>query len=155
MQDEGGYAKELTDEQKTLQAQLMAEVIQSSDCVITTAQVPGRKAPLLIPAEVVAGMRPGSVIVDMAADSGGNCALSEPGKEVVAHGVCIIGTSNLPGTVAHSWSTLYANNLVTFLTELVDDEGQPDLNLENEVIAGPLACHRGEVTHPRILEILS
>jgi NAD(P) transhydrogenase subunit alpha len=155
MQDEGGYAKELTDEQKTLQAQLMAEVIQSSDCVITTAQVPGRRAPLLIPAEVVAGMRPGSVIVDMAADSGGNCALSEPGKEVVAHGVCIIGTSNLPGTVAHSCSTLYANNLVSFLTELVDDEGQPDLNLENEVIAGPLACHRGEVTHPRILEILS
>jgi NAD(P) transhydrogenase subunit alpha len=155
MQDEGGYAKELTDEQKTLQAKLMAEAIQSSDCVITTAQVPGRRAPLLIPAEVVEGMKPGSVIVDMAADSGGNCALSEPGQEVVVHGVTIIGTSNLPGTVAQSCSTLYANNLVTFLAELVDDEGQVNLDMENEVIAGPLACHQGEVTHSRILEILS
>ncbi|HIF39494.1 MAG TPA: Re/Si-specific NAD(P)(+) transhydrogenase subunit alpha [Planctomycetes bacterium] len=155
MQDEGGYAKELTDEQKTLQAKLMAEAIQSSDCVITTAQVPGRRAPLLIPAEVVEGMKSGSVIVDMAADSGGNCALSEPGQEVVAHGVTIIGTSNLPGTVAQSCSTLYANNLITFLAELVDDEGQPNLDMENEVIAGPLACHQGEVTHSRILEILS
>jgi NAD(P) transhydrogenase subunit alpha len=91
----------------------------------------------------------------MAADSGGNCALSEPGQGVVAHGVTIIGTSNLPGTVAQSCSTLYANNLVTFLAELVDDEGQVNLDMENEVIAGPLACHQGEVTHSRILEILS
>ncbi len=155
MQDEGGYAKELTDDQKALQAKLMAEAIQSSDCVITTAQVPGRKAPLLIPAEVVEGMKSGSVIVDMAADSGGNCALSEPGQEVSAHGVSIIGISNLPGTVAQSSSHLYANNLATFMAELVDEDGNLALDMENEVISGPLACHQGKVTHPRIQEILS
>ncbi len=154
MQDAGGYAKELTDEQKALQAKLMAEVIQKSDVVITTAQVPGRKAPLLIPAEVVEGMRRGSVIIDMAADSGGNCALSEAGREIVAQGVIIIGPSNLPGTVAQSSSLLYANNLVAFVQELLD-EGALNIDLENEVIRGPLVCRAGEITNDRIKEALA
>jgi len=154
MQDAGGYAKELTDEQKTLQAKLMADVIQNSDVIITTAQVPGRKAPLLIPAEVVEGMRPGSVIVDMAADSGGNCALSEPGQEVEVHGVTIIGHSNLPSSVAQSSSLLYANNLAAFVTELLD-EGALKIDLDNEVIRGPLVCQAGEITNDRIKEALA
>jgi len=154
MQDAGGYAKELTDEQKALQAKLMAEVIQASDVVITTAQVPGRKAPLLIPADVVEGMKPGSVIIDMAAGSGGNCALSEPGQEVVKHGVIIIGPDNLPGSVAQSSSLLYANNLVAFLNELLD-EGALKIDLENEVIRGPLVCQAGEITNDRIKEALA
>jgi len=154
MQDAGGYAKELTDEQKALQAKLMAEVIQNADAVITTAQVPGRKAPLLIPADVVAGMRPGSVIVDMAADSGGNCELSQAGEDVVVHGVIIIGQSNLPGSVAQSSSLLYSNNLAAFMSELLD-EGVPNLDLENEVIRAPLVCRAGEITNDRIKEALS
>lgn len=153
-QDEGGYAKELTDEQKERQAELMAEAIRAADVVITTAQVPGRKAPLLVPADVVEGMRPGSVIVDMAADSGGNCALSKPGEEVVAHGVTILGPSNLPGSVAQTSSQLFANNLVAFLGEIVAD-GELKVDLENEVVRGALACHEGEVTQERIREALS
>jgi NAD(P) transhydrogenase subunit alpha len=154
MQDAGGYAKELTEEQKALQAKLMAKVIQAADIVITTAQVPGRRAPLLIPADVVAGMKPGAVIVDMAADSGGNCALSKPGQEVVVGGVIIIGPSNLPGSVAHTSSTLYSNNLATFLNELLD-EGCLKVDLENEVIRAPLVCRAGEITNDRVKEALS
>lgn len=154
MQDEGGYARELTEEQKALQAKLMAEEIQSCDVVVTTAQVPGRRAPRLITADVVAGMKPGSVIVDMAADSGGNCECSAAGEVCSEHGVTIVGLSNLPGTVAQTSSQLYATNLVHFLQELVE-EGAVNLDLENEVISGPLACHAGEVTHSRIQEALA
>jgi len=154
VQDEGGYARELTAEQKAKQARLMAEVIQSADAVITTAQVPGRKAPLLVPADVVRGMKPGSVIVDMAADSGGNCELSRPGEEVLEGGVLILGPSNLPGSVAHSSSQLFANNVVNFLSHLVKD-GAVAIDLEDEVLAGPLVCHKGEVTNERVREALS
>lgn len=155
MQDEGGYAKELTDEQKALQAKLMAQVIQAADVVITTAQVPGRRAPLLIPADVVGGMKPGAVIVDMAADSGGNCELSKPETEVVTErGVVIIGPKNLPGSVAHTTSTLYSNNLATFLDELLDD-GKLNIDLENQVIRDTLVCKAGEITNDRIREALA
>ncbi|MCP3920674.1 MAG: Re/Si-specific NAD(P)(+) transhydrogenase subunit alpha [bacterium] len=153
MQDEGGYAKELTDEQKARQAELMAAQIQSADAVITTAQVPGRRAPLLIPAEVVAGMKSGSVIVDMAAESGGNCALSKAGEDVVAHGVTILGPKNLPASVAQSTSQLYANNVTSFLGHAVQ-EGKLNMDLEDEVIRGPLVCHAGEVTNDRVKESL-
>ena len=153
-QDEGGYAKELTDEQKALQAKLMAEQIQGSDVVVTTAQVPGRRAPLLIPAAVVEGMKPGSVIVDMAADSGGNCECTRAGEEVDVDGVTVLGPSNLPASVCASTSQLYANNLVNFLKELVVD-GEVALDLENEILREPLVCHGGEVTSDRVREALS
>lgn len=154
MQDAGGYAKELTDEQKALQAKLMAEVIQAADAIITTANVPGRRAPLLIPADVVEGMKPGSVIVDMAAESGGNCALTEPGETVVKHGVTLMGPLNLPASVAGTTSQLYASNLVSFLGVLLE-EGEVKLDLEDEVIAGPLVCHKGSITNDRIAEKLA
>ncbi|TDJ66964.1 MAG: Re/Si-specific NAD(P)(+) transhydrogenase subunit alpha [Planctomycetota bacterium] len=147
------YAKELTEDQKQLQASLMAKVIQAADIVITTAQVPGRRAPMLIPADVVAGMKPGSVIVDMAADSGGNCALSEPGREVIEHGVIVIGPANLPASVANTTSQLYANNLVAYLGALVK-EGEIAIDLEDEVVREPMVCRGGEVTNERVKEAL-
>ena len=153
-QDEGGYALELTEEQKAKQAELMAQQIQGADVVITTAQVPGRKAPRLIPAGVVEGMKPGSVIVDMAAESGGNCECTVAGEEVDVGGVIVIGPRNLPASVCVSTSTLYANNLVSFLKELTK-EGEMDIDLENETLREPLVCRGGEVTNERVREILS
>lgn len=153
MQDEGGYARDLDESQKARQAELMAERIQASDVVITTARVPGRRAPVLVPAEVVAGMKPGSVVVDLAADSGGNCALTEPGADVVRHGVTILGPTNLSATVAQTASMLYANNLIHFLDELME-EGAVKLDLENELISGTLVCSDGEVTNERVREAL-
>ena len=152
-QDEGGYAKELTDEQKALQAKLMAEVIQGADVVITTANVPGRRAPILVPGDVVKGMKPGSVIVDMAAESGGNCELTACGEEVVEHGVRICAPLNIPGSLPQSSSTLYSNNIVNFLSHVVK-EGELTLDREDEVVSGPLVCHGGEVTNDRVKEAL-
>ena len=152
-QDSGGYAKELTDEQKALQAKLMAEVIQAADAVITTAQVPGRRAPRLIPEDVVKGMKPGAVVVDMAADSGGNCAYSKPGEEVVVNGVTILGPSNLPASVGSTTSQLFAQNLVALLGLIVED-GALSIDLEDEILAGAVVTKDGAVVHPRIQEAL-
>ena len=132
----------------------MAKEIQQADVVVTTAQVPGRRAPTLVPAKVVEGMRPGSVIVDLAAEGGGNCELTRAGEDVVAHGVTILGPRNLPASVPGSASQLYSNNLVNFLG-LIVREGALALDLEDELVRGALACHRGEVTHERIREALS
>lgn len=155
-QDEGGYAKELTEEQKAKQAELMAAQIQGSDIVITTAQVPGRRAPRLITASVVEGMKPGSVIVDMAAESGGNCECTKAGEDVDVNGVVVLGPCNLPASVCVSTSQLYSNNLVAFLRELVKDgEFQLDSLQENEVLREPLVCRAGEITHERVREALS
>lgn len=153
MQDEGGYAKELTDEQKALQAQLMAEVIQGADVVITTAQVPGRRAPRLITEDVVDGMKPGAVVVDMAADSGGNCAYSVADEEVRRGGVLILGPSNLASSVGSTTSQLYAQNLIAFLG-LIVQEGAVSINREDEILASALVCHGGEVTSTRVQEAL-
>ena len=152
-QDSGGYAKELTDEQKALQAKLMAEVIQAADAVITTAQVPGRRAPRLIPEDVVEGMKPGAVVVDMAADSGGNCAYSKPGEEVVVNGVTILGPSNLPASVGSTTSQLFAQNLVALLGLIVED-GALSIDLEDEILAGAVVTKDGAVVHPRVQEAL-
>jgi len=153
MQDEGGYARELTDEQKALQAKLMAEKIQESDAVITTANVPGRRAPLLITAEVVEGMKPGAVIVDMAAESGGNCGSTQAGEEVTVGGTIVLGPCNLPASVGQTTSQLYATNLLNFVQELVED-GALKLDPEDEVQKGALVCHGGEVVNDRVKEAL-
>ena len=153
MQDAGGYAKELTDDQKALQAKLMAEVIQAADAVITTAQVPGRRAPRLIPEEVVDGMKPGAVVVDMAAESGGNCAYSVPDKEVNRGGVIILGPSNLPATVGSTTSQLYGQNLIAFLG-LIVQEGVISIDTEDEILAAALVCRGGEITSERVREAL-
>ena len=151
MQDEGGYARELTDEQKALQAKLMAKKIQESDVVITTANVPGRRAPLLITADVVEGMKPGAVIVDMAAESGGNCACTQADGEVEISGTIVLGPCNLPASVGQTTSQLYATNLLNFVQELVTD-GVLKLDPEDEIQAGSLVCHEGEIVHDRVKE---
>jgi NAD(P) transhydrogenase subunit alpha len=151
---EGGYARELTAEEKARQAELMASHVQAADVVVTTAAVPGRRAPRLIPADVVRGMKAGSVIVDMAAESGGNCELSKPGEEVLVNGVAILGPRNLPSSAAQSASLLYSNNAVSFLA-LVVREQKLVLDLADEVVRAPLVCHGGQVTSERVKELLT
>jgi NAD(P) transhydrogenase subunit alpha len=132
----GGYAKELTPEQQQKQRELMAKVITESDVVITTAAVPGKPAPKLISGEVVQKMNPGSVIVDLAAETGGNCELTVPGEIITAYDVTIIGTTNLPGTLPVHASQVYANNLANLLKLIIGKEGEIKVDLADEVIAG-------------------
>ena len=150
---EGGYAKELTPEQREKQKQLVADVVAESDIVITTAAIPGRKAPTLIDEAMVERMQPGAVVMDLAAERGGNCELTEPDRVVEKHNVTIIGTTNLPSTVSHDASAMYANNVVKLLGEFVKD-GEASFDMDNEVVAGCLVCRGGEVHHPRVREAM-
>lgn len=144
---QGGYARDMGEDYRKRQAVLVAERIKQADIVITTALIPGRPAPVLVTEDMVKSMKPGSVILDMAVEAGGNCPLSELDKTVVKHGVHIIGIANLPALVAADSSALYARNLLTFLGLMLDPKsGQFNLNREDEIIAGTLACIGGEVT---------
>jgi NAD(P) transhydrogenase subunit alpha len=143
----GGYARELTDEEQQKQRELLAEEIGEVDAVISTAAVPGRKAPLLIIEDAVRKMKPGSVVVDLAAETGGNCELTEPGETKVEHGVTIIGPLGLPSTMADHASSLYARNVQALLTVMIDDEGELKLDFEDEVIKGACITHDGEIVH--------
>jgi NAD(P) transhydrogenase subunit alpha len=134
---EGGYARELTPEEQAKQQEALNARIPDFDLVVTTAAIPGRPAPRLIPASAVAGMRPGSVIVDLAAETGGNCELTKPGEVVVEHGVTIVGTLNLPSLMASHASQLYARNITTLLTHLAP-AGELTLDWEDEITSG--AC---------------
>jgi NAD(P) transhydrogenase subunit alpha len=134
---EGGYARELTPEQQAQQQAELAERIADFDVVITTALIPGRPAPRLIPASSVEAMRPGSVVVDLAAEAGGNCELTDPGREISVHGVTIVGLTNLPSTMPYHASQLYSRN-VTALLQLLVADGQLNLDWEDDVISG--AC---------------
>jgi NAD(P) transhydrogenase subunit alpha len=120
--------------------------VAGADAVIPTALVPGQRAPILITEEMVRGMRPGSVIVDLAAEQGGNCALTEPGREVVRHGVVIIGAMNLPSTMPVHASEMYATTVTNFLAHVVRD-GELALDLEDELTRVPLVTHKGEIVH--------
>jgi NAD(P) transhydrogenase subunit alpha len=141
----GGYAREMSDDYKCRQGELVHQRAIAADIIITTALIPGRPAPILINEETVRAMKPGSVIVDMAVESGGNCPLSEINKTVVKHGVHLIGIANLPGLVAADSSALYARNLMNFLNLMFDaDSGEFKLNREDEIIAGTLVCIDGE-----------
>jgi len=142
-QDKGGYAKELSEDAKRKQQQMLAEKTKEFDVVITTALIPGKPAPRLITKETVAGMKPGSVIVDLAAETGGNCELTEPDKEVVKNGVTIIGPTNLPSTVPMHASQLYARNVVELLKLLVKD-GKFNLDFNDEIIKGACITHDGQ-----------
>jgi NAD(P) transhydrogenase subunit alpha len=144
-QDERGYATALTPEQQAQQQQLLERHIADSDVVITTALVPGRPAPKLIPASAVDAMRPGSVIVDLAAETGGNCELTEPGETVVREGVTIIGTLNLPSGMPLHASQMYARNLGAVLDHLVAD-GELKLDFEDEITTDAVITHDGRVT---------
>jgi len=142
----GGYAKELTAEQQVRQQELMAEAIGKVDVVITTAAVPGRRAPVLVTEEAVRKMKPGSVIVDLAAESGGNCELTEAGQTVVRHDVKILGPLNVPSTMAEHASQLYARNIEALLGLMIKD-GELELDFEDEVIAGACITRGGEIVH--------
>jgi NAD(P) transhydrogenase subunit alpha len=147
LEGSGGYAKELTPEQQARQQELMAEAIGKVDVVITTALVPGRRAPILVTEQAVKLMKPGSVIVDLAGEAGGNCELSEPGETVLRHDVKILAPLNVPSTMAEHASQLYARNIQALLGLMVSDEGELALDFEDEVIAGACITRGGEIVH--------
>jgi NAD(P) transhydrogenase subunit alpha len=150
---EGGYARPLTDEENEKVREALAEAATRQDVIITTAQIPGRPAPTLITAEAARGMGTGSVIVDLAADSGGNCELTRAGETVVENGVKVIGPSNLPSEMATHASQLYAKNIENLLGLLVTQEGELNLDFEDEVIAGACITHQGEIRNERAREV--
>ncbi|MBB4664738.1 Re/Si-specific NAD(P)(+) transhydrogenase subunit alpha [Conexibacter arvalis] len=146
LEGEGGYAKELTPEQQAKQQELMAEAIGRVDVVITTALVPGRRAPILVTEEAVRKMKPGSVVVDLAGEAGGNCELTEPGETVVRHDVKIVSPLNLASTMAEHSSQLYARNIQALLDLMVRD-GALTLDFDDEIIAGACITRGGEIVH--------
>jgi NAD(P) transhydrogenase subunit alpha len=152
-EDKGGYAKALGEEFYRKQRELMMTVVQRSDVVITTAAVPGKKSPVLVTKEMVAAMAPGSVIVDLAAERGGNCELTRADQTVVEHGVTILGPTNLPSTVPHHASQMFSKNVATFLGLLVK-EGKLNLDLSDEIIRETLVTRGKEVVLPRVREAL-
>jgi NAD(P) transhydrogenase subunit alpha len=152
-EDKGGYAKQMDEEFYRKQRETMTRVVRASDVVITTALVPGVKAPVLVPADAAKGMAPGSVIVDLAAEQGGNCELTEPDETVEVGGVRIMGPTNLPATIPFHASQMYAKNVSSFLLHLVTD-GKLELDLEDEITRETLVARDGEVVHPRIRRAL-
>jgi NAD(P) transhydrogenase subunit alpha len=144
----GGYATEMSEDYKRRQSELIHNRAVAADIIITTALIPGRPAPVLIREETVQAMKPGSVIVDMAVEAGGNCPLSELDKTVVKHGVHLVGIANIPGLVAADSSTLYARNLQNFFNLIVDAEGKLNIDRGDEIIAGTLVCSDGSIISP-------
>jgi NAD(P) transhydrogenase subunit alpha len=149
---EGGYAKDMGEDFLRRQRELLLKVVAEHDVVITTAAIPGKKSPVLLTEAMVQAMPPGAVIVDLGAERGGNCELTESGQVVVKHGVTIIGPVNLASEVAKHASQMYSNNVTTFLKSLVKD-GQLTLNLTDEVISGTLVTYRGKVVHPLVRKL--
>jgi len=148
---EAGYAKEMSDDYKAKQAALIAETLAKQDIAITTALIPGRPAPVLITKEMVQSMKPGSVIIDLAVESGGNCALSQAGKIVLENGVKIVGHHNVPSRTATDASMLYAKNLLNFITPLMDNEDKTlTIDWEDEIIVGTLLTRDGAIMHERL-----
>ncbi|HTU25952.1 MAG TPA: Re/Si-specific NAD(P)(+) transhydrogenase subunit alpha [Pirellulales bacterium] len=148
-QTTGGYAKAMDEEFYRRQREMMKRVVAENDVVITTAAVPGRQAPTLVTAEMVAAMAPGSVVVDAAAERGGNCELTKPGETITVGGVTILGPTNLPSDVPNHASQMFAKNVVTFLLHLVKD-GQFAMNLDDEITRETLVTRDGKVVHPRV-----
>lgn len=145
----GGYAKEMSEEYKQKQAQVLRETLKKQDIAITTALIPGRPAPVLITEEMVKEMKPGSVIVDLAVEAGGNCPLSELGKVVVKHGVTIVGHANYPSRIAVDASALYARNLYNFLAPFAKKEGGGiEIKWDDELVRGTLLTRDGKIVHP-------
>ncbi len=150
-QTASGYAKEMSKEYQAKQAALIAETIKKQDIIITTALIPGRKAPVLVTEEMVKTMKPGSIIVDLAAEQGGNCPLTKPDEVVEAHGVTLMGYCNLPGRLAVDSSSLYARNLFNFVSLFVDKKtGVAALNWDDEIIKGAGLTRGGAVVHPAL-----
>jgi H+-translocating NAD(P) transhydrogenase subunit alpha len=145
---EGGYARELTDEERARQQQALTDAIKGFDVVITTALVPGRPAPRLVTAEAVEGMKPGSVIVDLAGEAGGNCELTEPGQTVVRHDVKIASPLNLPAGMAEHSSQLFARNVLALLELFVGEDGALSLDFDDEIVKGACITRDGEIVNP-------
>jgi H+-translocating NAD(P) transhydrogenase subunit alpha len=151
----GGYARELTDEEKKQEQVMVAKAVADADIIVTTAAIPGRKAPVLVRKEMVAAMRPGSVIVDLAAETGGNCELTRPGEEVVVSGVTIAGPLNLPSQLAFNASQMFAKNLESFLTLLLTKERTLVTDYSDEILAASLLVTNGAVTHKPTADLLT
>ena len=151
-EDKGGYAKAMDEEFYRKQREMMSQIVSESDVVITTAAVPGKKAPILVTEEMVKGMKPGSVIVDAAAERGGNCELTEAGKTIKKHGVTISGPVNLPATVPYHASQMYSKNVSNFLSLLVKD-GKLTIDLEDEILRETLVTQGSEIVNARIREM--
>ena len=152
-EDTGGYAKAQDDAFYERQRKMMAEVVAASDVVVTTALIPGKAAPLLVTSEMISGMTPGSVVVDLAAERGGNCEPTEADQVVTTGGVTILGPTNLPSTVPYHASQMYSSNITTFLLHLITD-GKLTLDLDDEITQGTLVSRNGQVINPRVQEKL-
>lgn len=150
----GGYAVEQTEEFKQKQQQAINDHAAKANVVICTAQIPGRKAPLLVPKEAVARMKPGSVIIDLAASSGGNCELTKDNETVVEHGVTIIGQSNYPSEMPVDASKMFGKNILNFLEVLINEEGKLELNFDDEIIKGTCITHNGEIINERVKSVI-
>jgi H+-translocating NAD(P) transhydrogenase subunit alpha len=152
-EDKGGYAKAMDEEFYRKQRELLASVVAQSDIVITTAAIPGRASPLLVTADAVRGMQPGGVIIDLAAERGGNCELSQPNQRVVEHGVTILGPTNIATEIPYHASQMLGNNVVKFLLNMIKN-GELNLNLEDEIIKDTLVASDGKVTNERVQNLL-
>jgi NAD(P) transhydrogenase subunit alpha len=150
-EDKGGYAKAMDEAFYRRQRELLTEVIREQDVLITTAAVPGRKAPILVTRDMVLAMQPGSVIVDIAAERGGNCEVTRPGESIVEHGVSVLGPLNVPSLVPFHASQMYSSNVSSFVKLLFKD-GALNINQEDEIIRETLVTHGHKVVHPRVLE---
>jgi proton-translocating NAD(P)+ transhydrogenase subunit alpha len=151
-EDKGGYAKALGEDFYKRQRELLTEVLREQDVVITTAAVPGKKAPILITAEMASALAPGSVVVDIAAERGGNCELTHPGQTVVHNGIQIMGPVNLPSAIPFHASQMYSSNVAAFLKLMLKD-GQVNLNREDEIIRETLVTHGNDIVHARVAEL--
>jgi NAD(P) transhydrogenase subunit alpha len=151
---EGGYAKEMGEDFLRRQREIVKQHVAAADVVIATAQVPGKKAPVLVTADMVDAMRPGSVIIDLAAEQGGNSEFSKPDEEVNHNGVMILGPTNLAATLAHDASTVYSRNVLALFQLLLKEEGQIEIDTNDEIIAGTLLTHAGEIVHEPTAEQL-
>ena len=150
----GGYAKAQGEDFLRRQRELMTAVIAEQDIIITTAAIPGAKSPILVTEDMVKAMKPGSVIVDLAAERGGNCDLTKQGKTIIAHGVTIIGPENVPSELAYHATQMYGKNLQTLLELIIDGEGNLNLDFKDEIVAGTVVAHRGDVPHPHMRKLL-
>jgi NAD(P) transhydrogenase subunit alpha len=151
----GGYAVEQTEEFKQKQAQVIHDHASKSDVIICTAQIPGRKAPVLIRKETVEAMKPGSVIIDLAASTGGNCEVTQNDETIIHKGVKVIGESNFPAAMSIDASKMYGKNVINFLKLIVDKEGNLHLNFEDDIVKGTCITHQGQVVNERVKSSLN
>jgi NAD(P) transhydrogenase subunit alpha len=151
----GGYAKEQGEDFLRRQRELMTEVVAQQDIIITTAAIPGAKSPILVTEDMVKAMKPGAVIVDLAAERGGNCDLTKQGETVVAHDVTILGPENVPSDLAFHASQMLGKNMQTLLELIVDEAGNLNLDFNDEIVAGTVVAHKGEIPHPHMRKLLN